>query len=301
MSSTLPPKLYAPKYWPLWCLYACLYPVTLLPLSLQRSIGRGCGGLLYIFGPHRRHIADINLQLCFPELDDEQRKQLLRRHFSLYGMGLLESFSAWWVSDKRFNPQVTYDGLQHLQDALQQNKGVLLLSGHFTTLEIGLRLLGRQQPFHIMYRRHKNALFERTMSGGRERFTGKTIDRKNVRGILNSLKSGHAVWYGPDQDYGRKHSVFAPFMGVQAATVTGTQRWARVSGSPVIPYFVARTANGYHVKIFPALTDFPSDDAIVDATYINRLFEKQIRQQPENYLWTHRRFKTRPDGEARPY
>ncbi len=293
--------LYAPKHWPLWCLFALIYPVTLLPLSWQRPFGKALGFLLFHLGPHRRHIADVNLKLCFPELTDNERLKLLRDHFSLYGMSLIESFSAWWMPRSRFHPHASYEGLEHLDEALSQKNGVLLLSGHFTTLEIGLRLLGKKQPFHIMYRRHKNPLFEETMSGGREAHVGKTIDRKDVRGILSSLKAGNAVWYGPDQDYGRKHSVFASFMGIPAATVTGTQRWARVSGAAVVPYFVERTNKGYHVKVLPALSNFPTDDAEQDATRINQIFEQQIRLHPENYLWTHRRFKTRPKGEARPY
>jgi KDO2-lipid IV(A) lauroyltransferase len=154
----------------------------------------------------------------------------------------------------------------------------------------------------MMYRPHKNPLFERIMSNGRERWNGKIIERRDIRQILRSLKSNRAVWYGPDQDYGRKHSVFVPFMGVQTATVTATSRLARLSGAAVVPYVIRRTDTGdYHVVVFPELENFPSDDLEQDARRINEWLEQQIRLQPENYFWTHRRFKTRPAGEDRPY
>jgi KDO2-lipid IV(A) lauroyltransferase len=291
-----------PKYWLLWLAFALIYPITRLPLSIQFTVGRTFGFLLYHLGPARRHIANVNLTLCFPELDTNERKTLLKKHYALYGVCLVESFSAWWASSSLFTDNVTYEGLEHLTSALEQGKGVLLLNGHFTTLEIGGRLLGQKIPFHMIYRAHKNPLFEKIMTSGRERWIGKTIDRRDIRQTLRSLKSNHAVWYGPDQDYGKKHSVFVPFMGVMAATVTGTSRIAKLSGAPVVPYVVRRTTNyGYHVTVFPQIKDFPSDDLEHDATRINQWFEQQIRQEPEDYLWTHRRFKTPPPGGKRPY
>jgi KDO2-lipid IV(A) lauroyltransferase len=260
------------------------------------------GFVLYHLGKKRRHIASVNLSLCFPDLAEEQRQALLRKHYGLYGTSLLESFSAWWSRPGLFEGRVTYEGLEHLRSALEKGHGALLVNGHFTTLEIGQRLLGQKIPFDMMYRPHKNPLFEHVMSRGRERWNGKVIDRRDVRNILRSLKSNHPIWYGPDQDYGRKHSVFVPFMGVMAATVTGTSRLAKLSGAAVVPYVARRTGDhGYHITVYPEFRDFPSDDLERDATRINQWFEQQIRQVPEDYLWTHRRFKTPPPGGTRPY
>ena len=295
-------NFYMPRYWLLWLLLGLVYPVTCLPLKAQRRIGRWLGKLLYLFGHYRRHIATVNLQLCFPELKASEQHTLLKKHFALYGVSVIESFATWWSKPEIINRHVEYSGLENFEQALAEKRGILLLSGHFTTLEIGSRLLGQRMPFSGMYRRHKNPLFEHVMSTGRQRWIdGKTYDRKDVRGVLKSLKAGHAIWYGPDQDYGRKHSVFVPFMGVMAATVTGTSRWARLTNAIVLPYFVERTENGYHVKVLPRLESFPTGDQQADAIRINQIIEKQIRLSPENYLWTHRRFKTRPDGEPRPY
>ncbi|MCW8964082.1 MAG: LpxL/LpxP family Kdo(2)-lipid IV(A) lauroyl/palmitoleoyl acyltransferase [Gammaproteobacteria bacterium] len=292
----------APRFWPLWVLFGFLYLITRLPLAVQQKIGRVTGWFFYHLGPRRRHIATVNIQLCFPELSEGQQQALIKQHYELFGLSLIETFAVWWSDPDLFTGRVTYEGLENLSGALKKGNGVLLLSGHFTTLEMARPLLGEKIPFDMVYRPHKNPLYEHIMSNGRQRWKGKSIDRRNVREMLRRLKSNHAVWYGPDQDYGRKHSVFVPFMGVMAATVTGTSRLAKISGAPVVPYVIRRTENnGYHVRVFPELTDFPTDDAEQDATRINQWFEEQIRQQPEDYLWTHRRFKTPPAGQDRPY
>lgn len=295
-------SLLLPKFWLLWLAFALIYPITRLPLSIQHPIGRVLGFLLYYLGPRRRHIANVNLSLCFPELDADARKTLLKKHFGLLGISVIEMFSTWWAKPAIFDGKVTFEGIEHLTSALEQGKGVLVLGGHFTTLEIGGRLMAQKIPVDTIYRAHKNPLMEKVMTRGRERWMGKTIDRRNIKQILRSLRSNHLVWYGPDQDYGKKYSVFVPFMGVMAATVTGTSKLARISGSPVIASLVRRTDNyGYHIKLFPPLEGFPSDDLEQDATRINQWFEQQIRQEPADYLWTHRRFKTPPPGGKRPY
>ena len=295
-------SLLLPKFWLLWLAFSLIYPMTRLPLAIQHTIGQAFGFLLYHLGTRRRHIANVNLSLCFPELDASERKALLKEHYGLYGVCLMETFSAWWAKPSLFKNKVTYEGLEHLTKALEQGKGVLLLNGHFTTLEIGGRLLAQKIPFHMVYRAHKNPLIEKTMSSSRERWIGKAIDRRDIRQTLRSLKANHPVWFGPDQDYGKKHSVFVPFMGVMAATVTGTSRIAKLSGAPVVPYLARRTGNhGYHVIVFPPLEGFPGDDLEQDAIRINQWFEEQIRKEPADYLWTHRRFKTPPPGGKRPY
>jgi len=283
-------------------MFSLIYLVTRLPLPLQHRIGRLLGFCLYWLGPRRRHIASVNIGLCLPELSALQRKNLLKRHFSQYGISLVETFTAWWASPATLQGRVEYEGLENLQQALENGKGVLLLGSHFTTLEIGVRLLNLKIPFDMLYRTHTNLLFDAVMSKGRERWGRKVIDRRDIRGLLSSLKNNHALWYGPDQDYGRKHSVFVPFMGVTAATVTGTSRLTKISGAVVVPYFVERLAGSrYRIVVHSVLEHFPGDDIAADAEKINQLIETQIRKSPADYLWTHRRFKTRPNGEKRPY
>jgi len=291
-----------PKYWLTWCGFSFLWLASQLPLHYQRFIGCLTGYLLYYVSGYRRHIADVNLSLCFPELDHKARIILLRRVFEHYGMGIIETAQAWWGSDQTLLQHAQLIGVEHLKESLEKGQGVLLINAHFTTLEAGVRLLSSQIPFDFMYRKQKNDLFDYFLKRGRSKNNGLPIDRRDVRGILRSLKNNHAVWYGPDQDYGRKHSVFAPFMGINAATVTATARLAKLSGAAVVPYFVHRSGHdSFVLKVLPALNNFPGGDPVKDAAHINQLIEAEIREYPHEYLWLHRRFKTRPEGERRPY
>ena len=245
----------------------------------------------------------MNFSLCFPELTDQQRQKLLVDHFASLGIGIMETAMSWWATKKQLQKLVSIDGLQHLHDALQGGKGVILLSAHFTTLEIGGRLLALYAPFHVMYREHKNPVIERVMRNARTRNFDKAIQRKDLRTLLHSLKQNLPVWYAPDQDYGRKHSIFAPFFGVQAASITATSRIARMSGAAIVPFFQTRLPDnrGYRLTLYPALQDFPGENVEDDTRRINELVEAAIREQPEQYLWVHRRFKTRPPGEDKLY
>lgn len=297
------PENYAPRYWPTWIGLGLLRALTGLPFTWQLAIGRTLGRIALRFSAHRRHITAVNLELCFPELDCVQRHDLLVRHFESVGIGLLEIALSWWSPPQKLQPLVQIEGLEHLHAALARGKGVILLSAHFTTLEIGGRLLAQYAPFHVMYREHKNAAFESVMKHARATHYEKVIERSDIRGMLRSLKDNHAVWYAPDQNYGREHSVFVPFFGIAASTITATSRLAHISGAAVVPFFQERLeANaGYRLSLQPALENFPSDDVEQDTQRINTIIETQIRRVPAQYLWTHRRFKTRPPGEADVY
>ena len=210
---------------------------------------------------------------------------------------------SWWGGEQPLRKLAHLEGLEHLHRALQQGKGVILLSAHFTTLEIGGRLLSMQAPFHVMYRPHKNAAFEATLQTARSRHFEKAIPRGDLRGMLKSLRENTPVWYAPDQDYGREQSVFVPFFGISTATITGTSRLARISKAAVVPFFQTRLpgTQGYQLTLYPALKDFPGDSIEADTARINTLIEARVREQPDQYLWAHRRFKTRPEGEAGVY
>lgn len=302
-ASTALGEYYTPRYWPTWILLGSMWLVAQLPYRLQMGIGRLLGRAMERLGHKRRRIAEINLGLCFPELSETERKALLKDHFRSLGMGMVETAMSWWTPGARLKPLAHLEGLEHLQAALARGKGVILLSGHFTSLEIGGRLLTLFTPFHALYRRHKNPLFEATMRRARVRNLDKAIPREDMRGMLRSLKDNMPVWYAADQDYGREKSIFAPFFGVPAATITATSRLAQASGAAVVPFTQRRLADGsgYLLKLYPALDDFPGASLKADAERINVIIEEQIRAMPEQYLWVHRRFKTRPEGEPSLY
>lgn len=296
-------NLLNPLLWPTWLGIGCLWIVAKLPFRLQIFIAGLLGRLFLAVSKRRRHIAEVNLALCFPELNKHAQKQLLRKHAISMGMSIIEVALGWWASEKRLHKLVSIDGLEYLQDALSKNHGVILLSAHFTCLEVGGRLLSLYAPFHVMYRSNENPVIEHFMRKNRESHFEKAIPRDDVRGMLKSLKEGKAVWYAPDQNFGHKNSVFAPFFGVAAATNTATSRLARLSNAVVVPFFPRRKedGSGYHLTILPPLAEFPGDDVLNDTIRINRLIEEQVRLAPDQYLWMHRRFKDRPEGEAPVY
>lgn len=290
----------APRYWPTWIGLAALRCVARLPYRWQLGIGRLIGRVMQMLLPRRRRIAATNLRLCFPTWTERRRAELLSRHFESLGISLVETAMGWWTKDEKLQPLGNLRGLEHLNHALSLGKGAVLLCAHFTTLEIGSRLLllaGTR--FHAMYRTHRNPLFESVMKRAREKHCEKAIASDDVRGLLRSLKENVPVWYASDQNYGHKHSVFAPFFGIPAATNLAPVRLAKISGAPVIPFFIERlpAARGYRLSLLPALQNFPSDDAAADILCIHHLIEEHIAKVPEQYLWVHRRFKDRPPGQ----
>lgn len=296
-------RFLAPGLWPTWLMFGVLWLVTRLPFGTQMTIGRLIGALALRLARRRRHIAAVNLELCFPTMDAGERRKLLEAHFDSLGKGVVETALAWWGRAGQLRDQVCLVGHEHLQEARARGRGVILLSAHFTTLELGGRLLALHSPFHVLYRRHSNPLFERVMQRARQRRFERAIPRDDTRALLASLKAGMPVWYAPDQNHAGPQSVFAPFFDIQASTLTATSRLARLSGAAVVPFFQARLPDntGYLLVLCPALEPFPGQDAEQDAARINRLIESVVREIPEQYLWVHRRFKTRPAGQPSPY
>jgi KDO2-lipid IV(A) lauroyltransferase len=306
MHSTETPRLATlahPRQWPVWLGVGLGRIAARLPYAWQMACGRLIGQLALHLMPHRRHVARVNLSLCFPELSDGERLQLLRDHFGSLGIGLVETAMAWWAPEHRLHSLARVQGLEHLHNALRGGRGVILLSAHFTTLELGGRLLAMRVPFHVLYRQHKNPLFEYIMEERRRVHFERAIPRSDMRSLLLSLKNNMPVWYAPDQNYGREQSVFAPFFGIPAATITATARVARASGAAVVPFFPERLPDngGYQLTLYPALSDFPSGNDSADARRINAVIERAIREMPAQYLWAHRRFKTRPPGQPDVY
>lgn len=266
---------------------------TRLPWRRQLALGRILGHLALHLAARRRAITETNLALCFPETDAHARRRLLIEHFESLGIGLVELPSAWWLSDRRLPRPVDVEGLDHLDQALARGRGVLLLTAHFTTLEIGARLLALYRPVTAVYRPHENPVLDRVIRRGRARRSTGIIERGDLKGLLRALRGGAIVWFAPDQAYLGAHSVEVPFFGVPAPTNTATSRIARASGAPILPFFVERLpgSGGYRLRIEPPLADFPGGDPAADAARVNAVLEAGIRRVPAQYLWSHDRFK----------
>lgn len=294
-----------PRFWLLWLGLGLLWLVTQLPYRALLTIGRLLGAGMYRVAGERRRIAARNLELCFPEKSAKERKWLLKENFASTGIAFFEMAMSWWWSRQRLARLAHVEGLEHLKQAQLDGKGVILMALHFTTLEIGAALLGQKHTIDGMYREHGNPLFDFVQRRGRERHNldSLAVEREDVRGMLKLLRAGRAIWYAPDQDYGAKQSIFVPLFGIQAATVTATSKFARLGKALVVPFTQERLADGsgYRLVIHPPLTDFPGESDEVDCLRINQWVEASVRECPEQYLWTHRRFKSRPPGEAKLY
>jgi KDO2-lipid IV(A) lauroyltransferase len=293
----------APRYWPTWIGVGAMWLVARLPLRMQFPLGRLIGTLGYRFASARRHIARTNVALCFPELDVAARDALVRRIFTSTGIGAVETAIAWFGGLERYAARTSIEGLDLLTAAQRRGRGVLLVGAHFATLDLAGALLSRVADLDVIYRYNKNPVIEHVMRRGRERRFRGVIERSDPRGVLTRLKEGHTVWYAADQDYGRKVSVFAPFFGVPAATITATARFARFNASPVmfISHFRDPDARTWSLHLREIDDGYPTGDDVEDARRINAVIEAEIRRHPDQYLWLHRRFKTRPPGEPRPY
>ena len=293
-----------PRFWPTWVGIGLLRLLAVIPYRLQLLVGRRIGDLTWLLSPRRRQIARINLELCFPELEVHERDRLMRKTFQSVGITLAETALSWWGSDSKLKSLYRIEGLEHLQAALAEGKGAILLGGHYTTLEISGRFLAfHSDAFQPIYKPARNPLFNALMVASRKRLFDGLLDNKNMRTILRSLKDNKVVWYAPDQDFRRAQNVFAPFMGITAASLNMTPRLAKVSRSAVLPFYSQRLADGegYLIRIMPRFDDFPSGDDVADTTRINAAIERQVREAPDQYLWVHRRFRTRPPGEPDLY
>lgn len=288
-----------PRWWPTWLAVFIIQAAAKVPLRLQWWFGEKIGELTWRFAARRRHITETNIRLCFPELTEKEKQALVKQSFRANGIGVMELGLAWFRDPKSFLPITKVHGLHHLDDALARGKGVLLLGGHYSTLDLGGSLVTEFINADVMQRDHNNPLLNAVMTRARERRYGQVLDARNLRGLLRQLKKNRIVWYATDQDYGRKDIVFAPFFGVPAGSITATSRIAKSSGCAIVPFSHFRCTDGlgYDIYFQPALDNLPSGDDLTDATLVNQTIENEIRRQPDQYLWMHRRFKTRPSKQ----
>lgn len=299
-------RLYAPRHWPSWLGMALGWCLGRLPFPLQMWLGRRIGELAWLILPKRRRVADVNLRLCFPDLDATARKRLLREHFRSSGMGAMETLICWWGSDAKVERVTHIEGREHLEAAANTGSGLLLLSAHLTSLELGARRVQMElKRLGVvttgMYKPPHNPVIDRVMRSRREFHLGeRSIPKDDVRGLVKALKRGRAVWYAADQKAHNKFSADLPFFGVPAQTSLATGRIAAMSGAAVIPFFTLRREDGrgYRLIVQAPLRDFPSGDERADARRLNALIEDIVREAPAQYFWLHQRFKS---GDRDPY
>ncbi|VAW35884.1 Lipid A biosynthesis lauroyl acyltransferase [hydrothermal vent metagenome] len=291
------------KYALSWIIYLKIWLIAQLPYKIIRLIGKGLGRVIQLLLVSRKKIVATNLKICFPKLDSTAIKQLSRRHFTELGLMIVQTIKAFFGSTTSIEQTAIIHGSQHLDACLAQQQGVLLVTGHFTALDMGAKILCKKYPIAGMYRPHKNPVVEYMVTKSRLKYAAKMFKRDELRPIIKHLKAGGILWYAPDQDYRRGRSEFVPFFGKIASTITATHQMARLSKCKVLFFHVQRNHKQpyYTLTISPPLADFPTKDAIADTARVNKGIEAMIANNPAEYLWVHKRFKTTAEGQKNPY
>ena len=280
----------------LWLLHRLLGARTL------GRLGEALGGLFYRLPNRRRHVGEVNLRLCFPEKTEAERGRLLKAHYRAFFRATLQEAVSWWGSKEEVERLTRIEGFEHIAPHLGQP--LIILAPHFVGLNIGaVRLSIVHSPTVSIYARIKNPAIGRLVHHARTRFGPIELydKREGVKPVLRAIKRGLPFYYLPDLDHGRRDAVFAPFFGVPAATLTGLSRIAALTRAVVVPAIARQTEAGYVVQFYPAWGDFPGEDVEADTRRMNAFIEDRVREMPEQYFWLHKRFKTRPEGEASPY
>lgn len=290
-----------PKYWLLWLGVALLGLVSWLPYSALMALGTGFGRLLFKTLSSRRKVALRNIELCFPDMPKAEQLALVKRNFAETGRALFDTVIGWWWPNWRFKNLGIINGYEHIQAATAQGKGVLLLAAHFLHIEAACRVFGLTHPSVGFYRPHNNALMDYLQYHGRNKANKYMVGKRDVKGLIAALNQQEVCFYLPDQDYGRNRAEFVPFFAVKdTATTTGTVLFANAANCVVIPVITGRLAGnkGYQIDILEPLSPFPTGDDKADVTRVNQWVEQAVLRYPEQYMWLHRRFKTRPDVNA---
>lgn len=288
-----------------WLVVGLLWLLHLLPSPMLAVLGRGLGMLLYSFARRRRNIATVNLSWCFPELSERQRGRLVRANFRALGRSILDRGVLWWGSKERILRFVRVDGEDKVRALQQAGRPVILLVPHFFGLDAGAMAVAMRFDVVTIYAPQRNEVIERVFHKGRSRFGDQLMltRQDGARATVKAMRSGRPFYYLPDLNYRRRDSIFVPFFGVQTATITGLSRLSKAAGAAVVPCVTRMLPNGrgYLVQIGDPWAEFPTDDLVADTARMNAWIEAAIRTMPEQYFWIHRRFKTRPRGEKRPY
>jgi Kdo2-lipid IVA lauroyltransferase/acyltransferase len=284
---------------------AMLWLLHWLPLSVLALIGQGLGEILYRVARARRHIADVNLRLCFPALSVPERRRLVRAHFRALGRSLIERGLLWWGSRARLERLVRVDRPERIQRLLDEKRPVIMLAPHFVGLDAGGAAIAMRFDCVSIYAQQSDPVIDRWLKHGRSRFGDQLLISRSdgARPTVKAMKAGRPFYYLPDMDYRLKDSIFVPFFGVPAATITGLSRLSRLGGAAVVVCATRMLpgGQGYVVEVGEPWEDFPTADVEADTRRMNQVIEDLVRTMPEQYYWVHRRFKTRPPGESKPY
>ncbi|KAA0443937.1 MAG: lipid A biosynthesis acyltransferase [Candidatus Thioglobus sp.] len=294
-------NFYHPKFIPTWILLLLMKLGAKLPFKVQIVIGSAIGRVLYpLLGKFRR-VALVNIGKCFADKNQAQIEHLAKQHFCSVGIAFFEVANCFYLNDEALKKRYKLNNRDILEQALQQQKNIILLVGHFTTMMLAGRMLAQNFKFADIYRPQNNLLFDAQMTKQFIKYGAVMVKAKDSKTLLKTLKSGLPIWYAPDQDLGTKNSVFAPFFKVPTATINATAKLAKIDNTVVIPLAFVRKSSGYELDFYPALKQYPQADDNKNASKTNAILEQQILQAPEQYLWIHRRFKSRPPNEQSFY
>ena len=294
-------NFYHPKYFPTWILVLLMRLSVFLPFSTQVFLGKIIGKFLYPIMSELRKVAYTNISNCFPEMRQSQVTTMVKRNFEAVGISFFETANAYYASDNKIKKTLTIENEYFFNNALKKEGGIILLCSHFMPLMLGSRALLIKHKIANVYRPQNNKMFDQIMVNGYQKNGAVMIKNTDTRSIVKALSNSLPIWYAPDQDLGINNSIFAPLFGIQTATASATARLAKNNNTQVIPYSFVRTDQGYKMTFQEPLDNYPSGDAFNDAKRTNQILEKQILKNPEQYLWIHRRFKTRPEGEVSLY
>jgi KDO2-lipid IV(A) lauroyltransferase len=296
-------NLLRPSLLPVWIGMGCLWLLHWLPLPFQAVIGNAVGWLLAHLPGKRRHIVETNLALCFPDTPIAMRQRWLRQTFQASARAALEHGLLWWGSEARLRRLIRIDNPEAARG--DGKRPVIWLAPHFIGLDMGGVRLTMDHHIASMYAPAKDPVTDKLMRHGRTRFSNIVLisRRQGLKSTLNAIKSGLPFYYLPDQDHGRHNAVFVPFFGVPAATVSALPRLAKLTNAQVIPVITRQLpgGRGYRVHFYPPWDNYPSGDLEADVARMNTFIEARIREMPSQYLWLHRRFKTRPEGASSLY
>lgn len=293
--------LFHPKFWFLWLAVGLIRLTQCLPLAKQMKIGAIIGRLAKKLISRRVNIAKRNLALCFPDMSEAEQKQLLERNVEEVGKAIFDTINAWWWSDEKVQRHMTIKGQDYVEQTINDGHGVILFAVHCLPLEMGARIFGQFHPGVGVYRPHNNLVMEYLQVKGRLRSNKALVPKRDLRQMVRCLRNPDVIWYTADQDFGRSSATFIPFFAMpDAATITGATTLARLGKAKVLPFSVVRNADdkGYTIEILPPLDDFPSKDEVADTKRGNRIIEQIINKERSQYMWLHRRFKTRPNQDT---
>jgi len=284
--------------------FALLWVIRLLPMALIGALAWLLGSVAYLLATDRRYVGLTNLRACFPELTEAERRSMLRANFRYMMRLALEYGVVWWSSAQRLARLVTIKNLHYVTDLRERGEDVILFYPHFVGFEMCVYALNQSLPLVSVYSQQKNEAMDAQIYQGRQRYNNAYIvsRQEGLRRIIKAMRKNHTPFlYLPDQDYGARDSIFVKFFGIDTATITGLSRISQLARAKVVPAIARRVGNRCELEFFPAWDNFPSDDVVADTQRMNSFLEQRIREQPEQYFWLHKRFKTRPEGQPKFY